>query len=399
MTSSKPEFWIILPVKVAGWAHDILKNLSWGFAAAGYKSLFVIDYATEESRERINTGFMQKIASGEPFVIVDLFMRMKMLGIPPDLVPGHFTHIGDSPIHHFNRVLSSSPETVIGIPDRRYREIYETLGFQHKLVFVPYSGCDPIADPLPMADRDIDLLFTGTLGMLPGSDAWNEMVADLPDLYKDAIDEALIRTLDEEMVAFMALARAFERRGVDWREEDAAAVVKAHQAVETYAETTRRWDILSAMEGLNLHFMGDASDDVSAKMWSYTKFHRFTSFDDMLEVVKRTKILINICPKLAGGSHTRIWNGIAYGCVNATTHSSYLDEDFVDGVDIINFPDDMTGFKEKLESLLADTDGLDAMVASSQAKYTARHLWRHRAAEIAQVMMEGPTDVPADLRF
>ena len=59
----------------------------------------------------------------------------------------------------------------------------------------------------------------------------------------------------------------------------------------------------------------------------------------------------------------------------------------------------MTGFKEKLEGLLADTGGLEAIVANSQVKYTARHLWRHRAEDIAKVMMEEPSDVPADLRF
>lgn len=396
---TKPEFWVVLPVKVAGWAHDILKNLSWGFNAAGYKSLFVIDYGTPESRDRINKGFMDKVATGEPFVLVDLFMRMKMLGIAPELVPGHFTHIGDSPIHHFNRVLNASPKTVIGIPDRRYREIYETLGFQHRLVFVPYSGCDPVPDSLPMAERDVDLLFTGTLGMLPGSETWKGLVKGLSAVYQEVVDEALAETIGDDVVAFMALARAFERRGIDWREEDAAQVVQAHKAVETYAETIARWDILSAMEGLNLHFMGDIAPEVQDKLAPFTKFHRFVSFDDMLETVKRTKLLINICPKLSGGSHTRIWNGIAYGCVNATTRSTYLDEDFVDGVDLVNFPDDLGGLKEQLAGILDDPEKLDGMVASSRDKYTARHLWKHRAEDIAKVMMEKPSSVPADLRF
>ncbi|MAH84569.1 MAG: hypothetical protein CBB68_09590 [Rhodospirillaceae bacterium TMED8] len=400
MSSAVPiEFWIVLPVKNPGWAHDILKNLSWGISAAGHKSMFVFDHGTFEARKKVTEAIKKKHQAGEPLVVIDLFLRLNDVGLPSGHETRHFSIIGDSPIHHFNRLRKSSPSTVLGIPDRRYEEIYKVVGLKHRCVFMPYSGCDPIPNALPMGERDIDLLFTGTIGMTPYSPAWNKLVEGLPRLVKEAVNEALDVTLNEDTAAFMALINALEKRGVDWHTENGKTLFQAHKAVETYAETLRRIEILTAMEGLNLHFMGDVSYDVSKQICGFTKFHKFTDFENMLELVKRTKLLINICPKLAGGAHTRIWNGIAHGCVNATTRSSFLDEEFEDGVDLLNLPDDSLDLNGRLSELLRDNEKLDDMVCNAKKKYTAKHLWRHRAADIAREMIQPKSSVPPDLMF
>ncbi len=385
VTESKPEIWFVIFVKAADWALDMAQNMARGFEAGGYNILLLLLDDSPGRFQQIVNEISKKVDSREPFVIIDLNMTFNFEGFPPDLVPWRYSWVGDNPVHHYMKHANVLTNSLVGVPDQRYFKVYEALGIDENLVFAPHAGPDPIDNPLPMVDRDIDLMFAGNFKLLPDTDEWAARKADFDSLAAAAIDDATEKILEEDLESFQALVSAFEARGMDWREMDFKDVWEAHRVAESFAEGIRRCEVLSKIEHLGLHIVGEVSDEVRNRL-PKTTFHKFPGFPKMLEMVERTKILINVTPKLAGGSHDRICNGMARGSVLATTYSSYLAEQFEDGKDIIYFPKKLDGFELKLADLIADCPRLDAMAASSRTIYTERHTWRKRAIELGEAM-------------
>jgi hypothetical protein len=385
MASGKPDLWFLVVVQSADWALDMTQNMARGFEAAGYSVLLLLFDGRPERLQEIGQEISQKVNSREPFIIVDLNMVLNFEGFPANLVPWRYTWVGDNPIHHFRRLPNVQTNTLIGVPDRRYFEVYHALGLHENLLFMPHAGPDPIDDPLPMADRDIDFMFAGNFKLLPGSEEWKARTENLDPLVVAAIDETVGNILDNDAGSFQALTAALAQRGINWREMGAPAVWEAHRVAESYAEGLRRWDVLSRFENLSLHIVGEVSDDVARSMPN-AMFHKFPGFPRMLEMIERTKMLINVTPKLADGSHDRICNGIARGSVMATTYSRYVAEQFDVKDDLVFFPRDMDGFDRELADLIADNSRLDRMAASSRAVYADHHTWHRRAGQLGQEM-------------
>ncbi|MAH84570.1 MAG: hypothetical protein CBB68_09595 [Rhodospirillaceae bacterium TMED8] len=381
--SQKPEIWFPI-LRAADWALIMSQDMAQGFKAANYSVLMLLYNEYPEKLREFSTEISRKIDSQEPFVIIDMNMYFNFDGFPKNLRPWRFTWIGDNPIHHHKKFSNFSDQTLIGTPDRRYLDVYEALGFSKNLIFVPHAGPPPIKEPLPSIKRDIRILFAGNFRLVPGEEEWRAFGSGLDKLYLSAVDEAVENILENQTETFQAMGTALANRGISWRDLNLEVVANIHQVVESYVEGINRWRILSAFDGQGLEIVGEVSDAVARRLPN-TTIHKFPGFREMLQMVGRSRVLVNSTPKFSGGSHDRICNGMARGSVIATTPSTYLKEYFNHGAEVFYFSKDLSESVNEIISRLEDWDFLDEMTKKAGDKYDAKHTWSSRAEELGEV--------------
>jgi len=111
------------------------------------------------------------------------------------------------------------------------------------------------------------------------------------------------------------------------------------------------------------------------------------SFEETLELLRRTRVVINVNNGFVSGGHERVFAAMAAGAAVFSETSLFYDEVFIDGEDLVTFtipaqPD----VAAQLQHLAADLDFGARIAANGHAKTRAHHMWINRATQIVEVV-------------
>ena len=371
------EAWTLLGTAAAGWANTMLRGIMDGLSGLGYRTRALADDGTPDCQRDLGERLDRRIETGEPLVIIDINAGTD-LRWPDDLMPRKFSFMVDHPTRFLDRMTPFAQVTTFGMVDRAHGPALADMGFDWDTVFFPHGGPEPDDDPRPMAERDIDILFAGNIFLKPGSPLWNGQLVDPPDFLARAIDKAYRQVAEARRGAYEAFTDACTGQGVDPGRIEVASLCQVLRIVEMYAEGARRHQVLSGLGDFNVHIAGQISDDGGPVSLPNATLHGEVTFDELLSLMGRTKILINSTPKFSDGSHERIWYGMAKGCAILTTPSRFLAESFTPDENILFMPDGPDELASRLGGLLADTARLDDIARAARPIYAAHHTWRER---------------------
>lgn len=108
---------------------------------------------------------------------------------------------------------------------------------------------------------------------------------------------------------------------------------------------------------------------------------------DGLSVMAQSKISLNLMSWHKDGLTERVLNGMLCRSAVLSDRSTRLEEEFIDGEDIILF--DLTQIKtlpERIKKLLSDPDKLQKITENGYKKASEKHLWIHRAQQLLQII-------------
>lgn len=143
-----------------------------------------------------------------------------------------------------------------------------------------------------------------------------------------------------------------------------------------------------AMAGMKIHICGDDGwKEVTDKYPDNITFHGKFSPDECMDMICRSKVLINDHPNFASGAHERVFNGMLNGTVVLSNYSEYLGERFVDNKDIL-FWDGMNYVEavNKVKTVLEDESLRNGIVRNAYAK-VQKDTWSDRLSEITSIFM------------
>ncbi len=389
MTSS-PSFLaaVIGPTKPK-FAHQICLGIVDGIQANGcYARFFAIN-----DRQRyflLQEYYRQRSRDGLAFHIIDI--NGAVLQPPPDIhLRVKFSYIIDHPVFHLERIRDYPGKLVAGYVDIIQKADQAILGLTRPSVFLPHAGPEPKGDIPPMADRDLDILYCGNISPLLINEVFGERLRGMPKAIQPLVRESIDRVLAGDLPPFQAIVEAAGEHSIDLISDFAAAELEdACSMVEDFITAVYRVEVLKSLSGLNLQVVGQIPRNldkaaVFGEAASFT-IHNYIPFDKMSAMLGRTKLLLNMNPVLAGGSHERIWEGMANGCVIATNESIFMRECFEDGPEILIAGRDKEAFAEKITTVIGNDDALAAMATAAMEKYARDHTWTVRARGIIAAM-------------
>jgi glycosyl transferase family 1 len=281
-----------------------------------------------------------------------------------------------------------SADTMTGWVDASHLDAVKMLGFAHRATFLPHAGPAPRERPTPMAEREIDIFFAGSL-----EDAIARPVRakdpagplDASELVFDAIE------IIEETGApvLPAVLKIMEQRGIPVASFARGDFAQLMALVLRIAETNRRLNVLMAIpDDLTIAI---ASSYLPAALSGRPNVRHLGHIDDFEQIrghMRNARIVLNTTAKFPFGSHERIWYAMAEGALVLTDSSAFMKQDFVDGENILYLSQKHleTADLAPLGALAQDNATLARMTESASIRYRERHTWEKRAPFLIEAM-------------
>lgn len=358
----------------ADWAVVHMSDLHRGFADIGVESRHI------HLKDGDLDGF-RKLIAGKQLAGDKFFVVSQNGGAPVGDAP-KFNFIGDHPLDHYECISDASQNAVYSFVDRRQTDLgCLRLDDPPPAIFCPTGAPKARIQPPAMAGRDIDILFSGSIFFDPERANWAARFGDnelLRGIFSDSVDACI----EEYEDAYIAIVRACEGRSVDAGGLDFDLLQALFGIVEGCCQAHQRKQIISSLRDVNVKVMGDFPPDTfDASVNVELIGHR--SFAEGVELMGRSKMVLNIVPKFSDGAHERIWYGMAAGAVVLTTASDYVAETFTHGRDIMFIEPGGGIDAAAVADLVHDPARLSEMAENAQPLFEAGHTWDVRAGRIA----------------
>ena len=139
--------------------------------------------------------------------------------------------------------------------------------------------------------------------------------------------------------------------------------------------------------GIELHVYGESWDKAFFAEHKYLIRHPGINVEDSLRIMEQAKISLNVMSWHKDGFTERVLNSMLAKAVVVSDKSTRLEEEFVDGEDIILFNlAQINELPKRVKALLQDGERLKRIAESGAKKVIEKHLWIHRAKELLNII-------------
>lgn len=366
-----------------------MSDLADGLRAIGYNTHTVMNKAgNPDCRNRIREELMAFMREHmNSFVLIDMNHRL-VLHPWDGSTPRRFSFIVDNPLVHYEHLKWYDENTSLGLLDQYHANIVRHMGLKYDAVFFPHAG-PPRSQPVQsIRERDIDILFVGNIHYSPDPAAWREALSSNTRQVRDialATISEIIGGLSDPFTAFLSQCK---RHGIDPNTSfSSESLSEFFKFTENCAESYLRKQLLQELSGLNVHIAGEIPEATKARLDGNFTYHGYLDFDQTISLMRRARFVLNVCPKHLGGSHERIWYGMANGCGIVTTPSIYLDQWYVHGDNIIYTNRD--NWVNSIKFLLNEHRKFAEFVERAALIYDEHHTWEKRVTVIDRAL-NGP---------
>lgn len=256
--------------------------------------------------------------------------------------------------------------------------------------FMPHVGVLPEKkDIIPYKERKYDILFCGTY-YRP-----EDKLSELKGLFKEGDDiyyfyQTVFNNLKQDTSLTMekAVIKTINQLGQPVSEEMLINMLWLSECVDWAIRMYIRGQVIQVLgkSGLNLYLLGRGWENhpVSA----YENVHRIDDripYKETLNYMADAKINLNVMPWFKEGTHDRIFNTLLQHSLPLTDSSTWIDDNFTDGVDIALYNlKHLERLPDIARNLLNDSEKAEIMIENGYKKVEKRFTWSNCADWILQ---------------
>lgn len=299
-----------------------------------------------------------------------------MLGIP------HVACIVDS--QNLFIPLIHSPLTIIACSDQNSCDFFKGLKCKNVL-FLPHGVEKNLENNENRKKKYQVSVFSTLIDYKKLKNDWEEKY---DKVIRDAMMQAAERTLFESSTNYVqALVEAIDAQmelnyQIDPNKIDFISVL---DDLEMYIKGRSRIDSIKAIKEGEVHIFGSAPAGTSWEEYLGKEnknyiIHEPVPYEQVLDIIKDTKILLNAFPWVKYGAHERIFYGLSLGALVLTNRNEYLERYFEDEKNILfydlNNPEEIN---QKVNKYLSDNEKRDEITKAGKEIVQEYHTWDKRA--------------------
>ncbi|MBX9633716.1 MAG: glycosyltransferase [Magnetospirillum sp.] len=359
---------VLMHVRSAGWAKRFAEDIAAAFNAIGFEAHYFP--LSPENQGELEQLYRRLQSENRPPFLLDVNGKIDTGNLPK------FSLVVDHPLAH-PHLAHVGINTALGCIDANHAGI---LCYTNAPIsFVPHGG----PEPLPASDwnrRHMDILFIGHV------DPPREITSPL----EQVAQTAGIRTAELGGDPFDHLCPALAEAGAPMERLRRADFANLLSLCSNHAQMLQRMAVLGSFRsGTGLHVVGHMPGDVAATLPPGTTVHGSTDdFDDLVAMMGRAKVVVNLSCKFPHGAHERVFYGMSAGCAIVTSRSGFLAETFLHDRHIAYY-DHPAEAGPLAESIVAE-DRAQAMAQAALPLYLAGHTWEERAYRVLAAMTAIP---------
>lgn len=302
-----------------------------------------------------------------------------------DLKIPYLSLLVDPPYRFF--YLVQSPWTIIGCDDQFGCTLLQSLDFTRS-IFLPHA-VEPELSPLKDEEYLFEVVMLATF--IDYEERRNQWKSKFPPSICKVMDDAIELTFSDPTVPFIAaldLALIEDQKKHPTVPFEGVFLTEVLEELEIYIKGRDRINLLKAVPDCTVHLFGHTVDELDWKKYLGTKHpniavHSSVSYAQALEIMKKSKILLNPSIKNKAGAHERVFTGLATGAQVVTYDSSYLRETFKDKQGLIFYsPSNLDSLNEQITFYLANEKERHQEVERGRKIVEKHHTWDHRVKEM-----------------
>lgn len=297
----------------------------------------------------------------------------------------HVAYVVDSPNSFVS--LAQSPLTIIASVDGPACEFFRGINAKN-VIFLPHGVEKNLGFESYEQERPYDVLMLAScIDYENIRQQWQKL---FPEAIGKVLDTAAEHALTDYKISyvqsFVTALDAYVSKGgeVDPQKFN---FIEMLDLLEMYIRGRARVEMVRAIRDAKIDVFGSPSTTSSWQKQigkqSNVVIHDTVPFDQALELMQRSKIVLNSCAWIKYGVHERTLAGLACGALVITDDNPFLREQFKDGASIVLY---QYGKPESLNaavnSYLSDESKRRKIVSAGREQVMLHHTWDHRAASL-----------------
>lgn len=330
---------------------------------------------------------------------VDAVVTFNNVGLNIELTPGEklwnqlnilcIDILVDHPVCYLQELQMAPERTVAICVDKNH------VAFIKKYIlnimaahFVPHGGTLLEKEQSPWRGREIDVLYAGGLPREVAKGYIPENLNEICGINSDELCDKVLTTLitNTKCTLETAIENYFSEQQIAITNEQLVQYIRLFRFLDVYAISYYRERAIKLLieNGIRVTLYGHGWDKCDWISHPNIEYHPNVAPEEILALMKRTKVVLNSMPNFKDGSHERIFNGMLAGAVVVSDTSCYLEE--VAGKKLIYLYDlkQQQELPQMITYILEHPEEAGQMTERAYKEAAEHHTWQKRAQEIEE---------------
>lgn len=285
--------------------------------------------------------------------------------------------------------IARDPFVIMGCDDFYSTSMFKRLNY--RTLFVPHAvESDIISDSGVKKIYDVSMLAT-FIDYERRRENWR---IQYPEQICHVMDEAIEMSMGDPELTFMEACISSLNTLYENQPEIGKLDINTFDILkdmELYIKGRERIDLLKAIQTSPVHVFGSSVDDRTWQKYFQNQsniiIHEAVNYEQGLQVLRESKIVLNCSLKNKYGAHERIFNGLAIGSLVVTSGNAYINKIFTHDVDIALFQyQHLDQLNPIIHGYLSDEEKRQFVVENGRDLVLSHHTWDVRVKQLEQAL-------------
>lgn len=226
-------------------------------------------------------------------------------------------------------------------------------------------------------NRKYDVIFTGSIRDYEDIDT---QIYNLDDSLQDMWDIVLGYICEDTSLTIeRAIRKCMSDYSLRLMDEHVHQIILSFKKMDSVIRAMHRQRVITAIAdgGIKIDVFGDGWDFLKNKLIHPENLciHECVSYEESVNIAAQAKISVNVMPWFKTGFHDRIATAMLNGCVSVTDSSSYIDDNYTDGENIVIYKlDNLSELAGNIRTLLENKNNIQACNGWKEKGGAGRHM-------------------------
>lgn len=290
----------------------------------------------------------------------------------------HVNILVDAPYYFFDQM--SLGNIIWTCTDRIDQDIYGKLGF-NPILFLPHAT-EKIEGHDEEKKYDV-VMLSSNIDYEEVRNNWNDLYSDgLVEVMDTAVAMMLAFPKIPVYKAFVDALDAYQLKGGSIGE---ISLTEVFHQIDLYIRGIDRVELVRSIKNARVDIFGSAKNGIGWKKYidqPNVFIHEELSFPDALEVMKKSKVVLNSCPTIRDGAHERVFTALACGALVVSSESLYLREQIAPGAIIFYEGHSKAHIGPLIDEYLTNPGERAPSLEISRMIVLQNHTWEQRVKQL-----------------